>query len=137
MGLQNRTVSMIFIEIEQSKDNGGLGVRGIEEMNDALLLKWWWRFGTKKNALWRRIVCAKYGMNTNLWLPNMEIKRNVSVIWKEIIQIQSRKPLIFSKFKENIKLSVGDGKFIRFWIDEWVGDRNLSILFPGIFSDHQ
>ncbi|KAH7838657.1 hypothetical protein Vadar_029549 [Vaccinium darrowii] len=35
--------------------------------------------------------------------------------------------------EDNIKISVGDGKSIRFWIDEWVDGKKLSTLFPGIF----
>lgn len=130
-----RKIHMVCWEkIKQSKDCGGLGVRGIKEMNEALLLKWWWRFGSEKQALWRRIICSKYGMNLDLWQPNMVIKRNVSVIWKDIIQIQSRKPLVFSKFTENINISIGDGRSIAFWTDEWVDGKSLKNLFPRIFS---
>lgn len=132
-GLKRKIHMVCWAKIKQPKDNRGLGVREKKEMNDALLLKWWWRFGTEINALWRKIICAKYGMNTNLWLPNMETNRNVSIIWRDIIQIQSRKPLIFSKFMDNIKLSIGDDKSIRFWIDEWVNGSKLSTLFFGIF----
>lgn len=129
-----RKIHMVcWSKIKHSKENGGLGVRGIKEMNDALLLKWWWRFGSEKGALWRKIICAKYKMNSNLWLPSMDINRHVSVFWKDIIQIESKKPSVFSKFKDNISLSIGDGKSIRFWTDEWVDGKKLSNLFPGIF----
>lgn len=67
-------------KIKLNKEEGGLGVKGIKEMNEALLLKWWWRFGTEKNALWRKVICAKYEMCPNSWIPNMEINRKVSTI---------------------------------------------------------
>lgn len=36
-------------------------------MNEALLLKWWWRFGTEKEALWRRLIGSQYHMDSNTW----------------------------------------------------------------------
>lgn len=65
---QKRKIHMVcWNKIKQRKDNDGLGVRGIKEMNSALLLKWWWRFGNEKDALWRKVVCAKYKMDPRLW----------------------------------------------------------------------
>lgn len=48
------------------KDKGGLGIRRIKQMNVSLLLKWWWRFGKEKNALWRKSIAAKYKMEGEL-----------------------------------------------------------------------
>ncbi|KAI8548053.1 hypothetical protein RHMOL_Rhmol07G0242800 [Rhododendron molle] len=59
-------------------------------MNEALPLKWWWRFGTQKKALWRKIIYAKYKINTNCWMPNMGIDRKVSTIWRDNMLIQAR-----------------------------------------------
>lgn len=49
------------------------------------------------------------------------------------MQIQDIKPHLFSKFSENIKISIGDGKKIIFWTDQWVDGKSLSILFPNLF----
>lgn len=43
------------------KDDGGLGVRQLEEFNLALLGKWCWRMLTDKEGLWYRVLVAKYG----------------------------------------------------------------------------
>jgi hypothetical protein len=102
-------------KIKQSKDNGGLGVRGIKEMNAALLLKLWWRFGNEKDALWRKVVCAKYNIDPRLWQPNMELNRMVSTVWKDILQIKSKNPEVFSKYSNNISISIGDGLSTQFW----------------------
>lgn len=130
-----RKIHMVSWEkIKQTKEVGGLGVKGIREMNDALLIKWWWRFGSEKNALWRKIICSKYKMNPNSWLPNMEINRNVSMVWKDIMQIQNRNPLVFSKFIDNIRISIGNGEDTQFWNDPWVNGKALCYLYPRIFS---
>lgn len=116
------------------KDNGGLGIRGLRTMNDTLLLKWWWRFGSEKETLWRQVVCAKYKLDTSTWFPHMEANGNTSITWKDIMQINLKNPLIFNKFKDNIVLAVGNGKQIRFWNDPWTNDNCLRFSFPRIYS---
>ena len=38
-----------------------LGIRKIRLFNEALLGKWFWRFGIEKDALWRQVIEIKYG----------------------------------------------------------------------------
>ena len=40
---------------------GGLGIRRLRSFNIALLGKWLWRYGLETDALWRRVIEAKYG----------------------------------------------------------------------------
>ena len=44
--------------------DGGLGIRRLENFNSALLKKWLWRYGMETVALWRRVIEAKY---ENIW----------------------------------------------------------------------
>ena len=44
--------------------DGGLGIRRLGNFNSALLGKWLWRYGMETDALWRRVIEAKYG---NIW----------------------------------------------------------------------
>ena len=44
--------------------SGGLGIRKLSLLNEALLGKWLWRFGIEKDALWRQVIESKYG---SLW----------------------------------------------------------------------
>ncbi|KAK2641042.1 hypothetical protein Ddye_022805 [Dipteronia dyeriana] len=46
----------------KSKKLGGLGIGRMDDKNRSLLAKWIWRFGFKENTLWRRVICAKYGL---------------------------------------------------------------------------
>jgi len=53
--------------MESSK--GGLDVRPIREMNEALKTKskWLWRFAKKDNAAWKYVIKAKYGIDDLGW----------------------------------------------------------------------
>lgn len=42
-------------------ENRGSGVRKIREMNECLLVKWWWRYGVEDEALWKQVIICKYG----------------------------------------------------------------------------
>lgn len=123
-----------WTKIKKDRKFGGLGVRGLRNMNDALLLKWWWRFGSEKEALWRQVICSKYKMNINNWFPLMEANGNTSLAWKDILLIKNKRPTIFTKFMENIRLSVGNGKNIKFWMDPWANVNSLRSSFPRIFN---
>lgn len=47
-------------QICQPFEDGRLGIRTLKEMNWALLAKWLWRYGQEPNALWRKLITAKY-----------------------------------------------------------------------------
>ena len=52
-----------------SKKKGGLGIGRIAEKNYALLAKWFWRFSRDSGSLWKKLLCAKYGLGlTDLFL---------------------------------------------------------------------
>ncbi|GKE16325.1 RNA-directed DNA polymerase, eukaryota, partial [Tanacetum coccineum] len=46
-----------------SKKQGGLGVSSFYTLNRALLIKWVWRFLSRDNSLWARIIHAIHGLN--------------------------------------------------------------------------
>lgn len=49
-------------KITHKKACGGLGIKSIRDMNEALLMKWWWRYGTEKESLWRKVIKSKNKM---------------------------------------------------------------------------
>ena len=44
-----------------NKKVGGLGVRGLFKLNQALFGKWNWRFAKERNSLWRKAISRKFG----------------------------------------------------------------------------
>ena len=51
--------------------NGGLGIRCLRRFNFAILAKWLWRYSLENDALWRRVIRAKYGNEWGGWCTNL------------------------------------------------------------------
>ncbi|XP_028110736.1 uncharacterized protein LOC114309229 [Camellia sinensis] len=96
-------------EVSRSKAHGGLGIRKIQNVNDCLLAKWWWRFGVEDNALWKRVICSRYRPICGRWLLDFNATANCSVVWGGILRISQSNPNLVNSFLENIQIVVGDG----------------------------
>uniref|UniRef100_A0A2N9EFL4 Reverse transcriptase domain-containing protein n=1 Tax=Fagus sylvatica TaxID=28930 RepID=A0A2N9EFL4_FAGSY len=48
--------------------HGGLAIKNLRRFNEALLGKWLWRFGVERDALWRKVIIAKYGALDGGWM---------------------------------------------------------------------
>ena len=44
-----------------NKIDGGLGIGSLQAQNLALLARWWWRFKTEANSLWRKVIVSLHG----------------------------------------------------------------------------
>ncbi|GJW86473.1 hypothetical protein Tco_0161813, partial [Tanacetum coccineum] len=49
-----------------SSEFGELNIGSLKGLNWSLLVKWWWHFKTKKNSLWKKVVCSFHGSDGNL-----------------------------------------------------------------------
>ncbi|CAL5342766.1 unnamed protein product [Camellia sinensis] len=58
-------------------------VRRIRDVNDCLLVKWWRRFGSEGNGLWRRLICSIYSVERGRWFPSYGANSSFSRIWSE------------------------------------------------------
>ena len=104
------------------KRNGGLGVRSLALLNKALLCKWSWRFAVEREALWRQVICAKYGKEEGGWRSRV-VRDNFGVgLWKAIKRC-------WDVLGDNLVHSVGNDRRVRFWKDKWCGDNQLCTFF--------
>lgn len=51
---------------------GGLGLGFLGWTNKVMLVKWFWRFGRKSGALWRNVICSKYGLQMEFMMVNLD-----------------------------------------------------------------
>ena len=56
----------------------------MRRFNSALLGKWLWRYGIERNALWRRVIEAKYGNGYGGWCTKLVSGTYGVGMWKSI-----------------------------------------------------
>ncbi|XP_050252211.1 uncharacterized protein LOC126698794 [Quercus robur] len=115
------------LEKMERRLNGGLGIQRLRQFNYALLDKWLWRYRTERNALWRKVIEAKYGDGRGGWCTKPVTGTYGVSVWKSIRSGW----MDFSKF---LQFDVGDGTRVKFWEDEWYRDCALKVAFPELYS---
>lgn len=58
------------------KCRGVVGIKKLRLVNKALHAKWLWRYGTQKQAIWKRIINQKFGRITDANFLNYSNKSN-------------------------------------------------------------
>ncbi|PWA92797.1 RNA-directed DNA polymerase, eukaryota, Reverse transcriptase zinc-binding domain protein [Artemisia annua] len=48
------------------KEYGGLGIGTLEATNFALLIKWWWRFKSDEEGIWKKVIKGFHGKEGGL-----------------------------------------------------------------------
>ncbi|GKC39178.1 RNA-directed DNA polymerase, eukaryota [Tanacetum coccineum] len=94
----------------------------------ALLLKWVWRFLSRDNSLWFRIIHAIHGSQDQGL--SAAFPSNWSSIVKEVKALFTQGIDIIS----HCKIKVGNGRSMSFWKDLWIGDIRLCHKFPCLFT---
>ena len=81
----------------------------------------------EREALWRQVICAKYGEEEGGWRSRV-VRDNFGVgLWKAIRRG-------WDVLGDNLVYSVGNGRRVRFWKDKWYGDYPLCTSFPSLFA---
>lgn len=110
-----------------SGESSRFGVRPLEVTNRAMLNKWLWRFEVERDALWRRLMAAKYEEDHLGWSCRHPEGAIGCCVWKNI-----------SKGKDDffhwIRFKDNDGGRVRFYLDPWCFRDPLAIIFPNCFN---
>uniref|UniRef100_A0A2N9G2I3 Reverse transcriptase zinc-binding domain-containing protein n=1 Tax=Fagus sylvatica TaxID=28930 RepID=A0A2N9G2I3_FAGSY len=56
-------------------------MKNLRKFNEALLGKWLWRFGMEKEAFWRKVIMAKYGIMEGGWMSNIPNGPHGDDVW--------------------------------------------------------
>jgi hypothetical protein len=106
---------------------GGLRIRNLLRFNRAVLHKWLWCCGLKREAWWRVVLDGKYGSSWGGWCSREPVGAYEVGFWKNIMRG-------WGKVSSHTRFEVGDGSNIRFWHDLWCEDMALKEAFPGLFG---
>ena len=90
---------------------GGLGIRNMRQMNQALLGKLCWRAYKNPQALWVRCLFNKYESGFVHW--EVAKRANGSVNWKSFCYG-------LELLRKGIVVDVNNGMHTRFWLDDWL-----------------
>lgn len=84
-------------------------------------------------ALWRKVICSKYNLDSLSWFPSSKPNRLWSGVWRDITLVGKRDENLLGVYLTNTKIQLGEGTKVRFWLDVWVGEATLQREFPRIF----
>jgi ribonuclease HI len=98
----------------QPKWCGGMGLRKLQIMNEACLMKLGWSLMVGEQSLWGDVLIGKYGRSG--WSQGMiSVNTSDSSLWKAL-----------AKSWTNLNLhrcwSIGDGYKVNFWTDKWLDE---------------
>ena len=66
-GLMKRLHWVNWGEVCCPNHQGGVGIKPLCHMNEALKIKWIWRFAKEDDAFWRKVIVSKYGVDHLGW----------------------------------------------------------------------
>ncbi|KAK9055104.1 hypothetical protein SSX86_026184 [Deinandra increscens subsp. villosa] len=73
-------------QVTKSKDNGGLGLDPLENINLSLLAKWIWRYKVDTSKLWRRVIQGIHGGRANSML--VPHRKSLVGAWSSIANLE-------------------------------------------------
>ncbi|KAK3221941.1 hypothetical protein Dsin_008966 [Dipteronia sinensis] len=99
-----------------------------------LFAKWVLRFGTEENALWRRVICARYGISCSSLLCDWKCINNANVFVKAIASLFEVTSPTGKVFTDGLKVVIGNGGRAIFWDTSGGDSVHLKLACPRIFA---
>ncbi len=110
----------------RNKGDGGLGVLSLDNMNLALLSKWWWKLFTDRRNQWGPLIEGEHYSRRKPLKEGSSFKP-ASQWWRSVLATRAI-------FKCGVTFSVRDGMRTDWWNDIWNGHASLRTLFPTIYE---
>ncbi|GKA14637.1 RNA-directed DNA polymerase, eukaryota, reverse transcriptase zinc-binding domain protein [Tanacetum coccineum] len=109
-GSGNGRAKIAWKVVCRPKDQGGLGIKPLNEWNEVLLMKNIWKIVEQKQTLWVQWVNRVKLKGRSVW--DIDIDVNDSWGLKKLMELRDRiKPHIFH--------NIGNGKSTSVWYDKW------------------
>ncbi|GJZ91285.1 putative reverse transcriptase domain-containing protein [Tanacetum coccineum] len=109
------------------REQGGIGIGSLKVFNQALLVKWWWRFLLEENVLWRKIIVSIHGKDGGLTMNSSSPYK--SGPWYQIMKLKDDISSYGITLPSIFKRKIGNGRTTRFWTDPWLGGPRLCNTF--------
>ncbi|KAK3229173.1 hypothetical protein Dsin_001054 [Dipteronia sinensis] len=102
----------------KSKVHEGLRIGRILDKNRSLLTKWLWRFGREDSSLWKRVLCAKYGVSVSSLCWDWWSPSSSSHFVKAIDRLLHEGSNSNRILKEGFQVIIGIKKEFGQWVDD-------------------
>ncbi|KAL9308369.1 putative RNA-directed DNA polymerase [Arabidopsis thaliana] len=115
--LNPRKTRVCWGDVCKPKQEGGLGLRSLKEMNEVSCLKLIWRIVSHTNSLWVRWIEQYLLKHDTFW--SVQTTTNMgSWMWRKLLKYRDIA-------KQFCKVEVKNGKRVAFWYENW---SNLGVL---------
>ncbi|XP_026410456.1 uncharacterized protein LOC113305653 [Papaver somniferum] len=108
-----KCITLKWEEVCIPEEEGGLGIRILEVINKAMLMKLLWKI-LNENGEWAKFFRAKFMTAQGIWINHYKqssIMPGIKCIKQET--------------EEDSRWIVGDGNQISIWFDQWIGEDEL------------
>jgi hypothetical protein len=112
---KSKSHKMSWDEVCKTKNEGGLGIRKIEDIAKSIAAKLLWNY-INGDSLWAQWMHNKYGNKGNFWV--IRIDNNASHTWKTILHARQW-------CKGHIDRKIVNGENTDIWFDPWIQGSNL------------
>ncbi|KAF5783556.1 putative RNA-directed DNA polymerase [Helianthus annuus] len=114
------------------KELGGVGVGSLKDANLAMLAKWWWRFKTDPDSLWRKVIWSIHH-SERAWNP-IPGKMSIAGPWKQVFKVSGDLEKYGLKLADCFRAKPGVGVEISFWKEKWTEGDSLQVRYPELFE---
>ncbi|KAJ0442970.1 putative RNA-directed DNA polymerase [Helianthus annuus] len=113
------------------KELGGAGLGSLKDANLAMMAKWWWRFKTDPESLWRKVIWSIHHSERS-WnmIPG---RMSITGPWKQVFKISKDFEKVGINLIECFRAIPGAGDSVSFWKERWVDGGALQNKFPALF----
>ena len=105
-----------WANICKPKDQGGLGLKPLEQWNRTLLIKHLWNIATMKETLWVKWINVEKLKGKSVWEVTQDSTSSIG--WKNILNLRE-------KVRKHVFYKLGDGKSVSAWFDKWCSEGPL------------
>jgi hypothetical protein len=98
--------------LTQPKWSGSVGLRKLQPMNDACLMKMGWSLMTGEHSLWGDVLIGKYGRSG--WSQKkIYVSSSDSFLWKALARL-------WPELQLHRCWAIGNGSSVNVWTDKWI-----------------
>lgn len=113
--LKSSGAKISWKKVCKEKDEGGLGMRALKDVNMVCGLKLIWRI-LAGESLWSKCIKDNLLKKRSFWEMKMTTQ-NGSWMWRKILKLQEIAKSFYCK-------EIGNGRYTSFWFDKW-SDRGI------------